>query len=234
MKHYVGLDIGLAKTAVCCLDDKGVLVFETMVVSEPSALISKLSTLRSEIEMIGLEACPLSEWLHRCLTEEGYEVFCLETRHTQRFLSTRPNKTDRTDAHGIATMMRLGHFKPVHVKSQPAQLTRAILIGRKQFMGSMIQLENTIRGLLRVQGRKLGKPHRNAFSARAYQLCEHMPEILLAIEPLLIARDAMRVQMKTLYNTLGRQARNDPVCKLFMTVPGVGPQTSHTFKGNNR
>jgi transposase len=28
------------------------------------------------------------------------------------------NKTDRSDAHGIADMMRLGHYRLVHVKSK--------------------------------------------------------------------------------------------------------------------
>jgi transposase len=41
-------------------------------------------------------------------------------RHAQRFLSSRPVKTDRNDARGIAEMMRLGHYRPVHVKSLAA------------------------------------------------------------------------------------------------------------------
>lgn len=230
MKLYIGMDIGLAKTALCAIGANGETVFETVVASEPAVIISKLSKYRESIELIGLEACPLSEWLHRNLSEDGFQVFCLETRHTQRFLSTRPNKTDRTDAHGIANMMRLGHFKPVHVKSQAAQLTRALLTGRRQFMTSILQTENTIRSLLRIQGLKVGNIHRDRFSERVYELCEDIPQLLASIEPLLKARDTMRSQMLELNRAIEKQAKSDPICKLFMTIPGVGPLTSLAFK----
>lgn len=72
------------------------------------------------IELAGIEACPLSEWLHRGLREAGIPIVCVETRHAQRFLSSRPVKTDKNDARGIAEMMRLGHYRPVHVKSPAA------------------------------------------------------------------------------------------------------------------
>ena len=232
MKLYIGLDLGIQKTAICCVDENGETVAETAVPSEPAPLLAKIAKFSDSghVGLIGLEACPLSEWLHKALSDAGYQAFCLETRHTQRFLSTRPNKTDRNDAHGIATMMRIGHFKPVHVKSQPSQLMRALLMGRRQFMTSMLQIENTIRGLLRIQGIKLGRIHRCQYSNRVRELCKEAPQMLAAIEPLLIARDEMRKQMNVLNKTLERTARNDPVCRRLMTIPGVGPLTSLAFK----
>ncbi|MCG8503706.1 MAG: IS110 family transposase [Sphingomonadales bacterium] len=230
MTFFVGLDIALKKTAVCVVDNAGDIVFEGTTLSDPDDLIAKLERWRDDIALIGLEACPLSEWLHGSLAETGYDVRCLETRHTQRFLSTRPNKTDRSDAHGIASMMRLGHYKPVHVKSRQSQLRRALLIGRKQFMAATLQIENTIRGLMRVQGLKIGAVHRNRFSERVVELCTTVPGLAPAIEPLLAARDAMREQIAALNRSLEREARADELCRLFMTIPGVGPLTSLAFK----
>jgi transposase len=230
MKLFIGLDLGVNKAAICVLDENGGTVLQTIVPSEPAQVIAKLSKLSAEIALVGLEACPLSEWMYGALRDAGYPVFCLETRHTQRFLSTRPNKTDRNDAHGIATMMRVGHFKPVHVKSREAQLVRSLLIGRRQFMSAMLQIENTIRSLMRTQGLKLGRVHRYKFSERVRELCEQEPMMMPAIEPLLAARNEMRVQVRKLDNTLERASRADPVCKLFRTIPGVGPLTALAFK----
>src|SRR5262249_16950787 len=42
-------------------------------------------------------------------------------RHMHAVLSARINKTDRNDALGIAQMMRVGLFKPVHVKTAASQ-----------------------------------------------------------------------------------------------------------------
>lgn len=230
MKLFIGLDLGLSKTAICAIDEDGSNVLQVTARSEPAEIIVKLSKLKGEITLVGLEACPLSEWIYGALQDAGFPVFCLETRHTQRFLSTRPNKTDRNDAHGIATMMRVGHFKPVHVKSRPSQFVRSLLIGRRQFMTTMLQIENTIRALLRTQGLKLGKVHRCQFSERVKELCAEEPMLLPAIEPLLAARDEMRTQMRKLNNALERASRADPICKLFQTIPGVGPLTALAFK----
>ena len=66
---------------------------------------------------IGLEAGPLSQWLFSGLAEAGLPVICIETRHTKAFLKAQVNKTDRNDARGIAQMMRVNLFRPVHVKT---------------------------------------------------------------------------------------------------------------------
>ena len=106
----------------------GKVVWEGTAISEPPSLTQALFKWRKKIKLIGIEACPLSEWLYGALIESGFTTVCIETRHTQRFLSSRPNKTDRSDARGIAEMMRLGHFKPVHVKSRQSQLVRTTLM----------------------------------------------------------------------------------------------------------
>jgi Transposase len=93
---------------------------------------------RDAIALVGIEACPLSEWLYGGLVECGFHTVCIETRHAQRFLSSRPNKTDRSDARGIADMMRLGHYRAVHVKSKASQLLRTMVIARRKFVASHV------------------------------------------------------------------------------------------------
>jgi transposase len=94
-------------------------------------MIAALAPYRKRIKFVGIEAGPLSEWLFGILTECHFNAVCIEARHAHRFLSSRPNKTDRNDARGIADMMRLGHFKAVHVKSRASQLLRTMLAARK-------------------------------------------------------------------------------------------------------
>jgi transposase len=48
-------------------------------------------------------------------------------RHTKAVLKAQINKSDRNDARGIAQMMRVNLFRPVHVKT----LRRALLNARK-------------------------------------------------------------------------------------------------------
>jgi transposase len=157
---YVGLDVSLRMTSICVVEADGSSVWEGKAESEPVPLVKMLSPWRDRIALVGIEACPLSEWLHGALVESGFQMVCIETRHAQRFLSSRPNKTDRSDARGIAEMMRLGHYRSVHVKSKASQLLRTTLIARKKFVDHMLAIEDTIRGLMKVHGLKLGAVRR--------------------------------------------------------------------------
>ena len=124
MGVFIGLDVSLNKAAVCVVDRDGVVLWQGKVPSEPGPLITRLAEWSGKIDLAGIEACPLSGWLHRGLCEAGILVVCIETRHAQRFLSPRPVKTDRNDARGLAEMMRLGHYRPAHVESPAAQSMR--------------------------------------------------------------------------------------------------------------
>jgi transposase len=129
-----------------------VVLWQGKVPSEPGPLVTRLAEWSGTIDLAGIEACPLSEWLHRGLCEAGIPVVCIEVRHAQRFLSSRPVKTDKNDARGIAEMMRLGHYRPVHVKSPAAQAMRTTLTARMQLVASQLRIEGTIRGLLKIYG----------------------------------------------------------------------------------
>src|SRR5262249_55906962 len=81
------------------------------------------------LKRIGLEAGPLSQWLFSALAEAELPVVCVETRHMQAVLKAQINKTDRNDARGIAQMMRVGLYRPVHVKTLRSQKLRMLLTG---------------------------------------------------------------------------------------------------------
>ena len=93
---------------------------------EPDALVAWFGGVGFVLERIGMEAGPLSQWLHKGMRENGLEVELLETRHVRTAFKTMPVKTDRKDARGIAQLMRMGWFRPVHCKSLPAQEMRAL------------------------------------------------------------------------------------------------------------
>jgi transposase len=83
MRHYAGIDVSLELSSVCVLDEAGKVVREAKVPSEPEALVRFLKGLGLEVERVGLEAGPLSQWLHAGLAEAGFEAVLLETRHVK-------------------------------------------------------------------------------------------------------------------------------------------------------
>lgn len=67
MRLFVGLDVSLVKTAIC-------------MASEPEELVRWAPEQDGTIAGIGLEAGPLSQWLHRGLSAAGVDVVLMETR----------------------------------------------------------------------------------------------------------------------------------------------------------
>ncbi|MGO8847823.1 MAG: IS110 family transposase, partial [Methylocella sp.] len=138
------------------VDETGKVCREVKVMSHPEDLIRALKDPAWRLERVGLEAGPLSQWLFSGLAEAGLPVVCIETRHTKAFLKAQVNKSDRNDARGIAQMMRVNLFRPVHVKTLASQKRRALLTARKLLQEKAITIENDIRGLLRNFGLKVG------------------------------------------------------------------------------
>src|SRR6266498_4129983 len=130
MQHYVGLDVSVKETSVCIVDKTGKVIREAKVATEPVAILAVLTEEELAIERIGLEAGPLSQWLYSALAEAGLPVICVETRHMKAALSAQINKSDRNDARGIAQMMRVGLYRPVHVKTMASQKRRMLLTSR--------------------------------------------------------------------------------------------------------
>ena len=150
MDYYAGIDVSLEQSSVCVVDGSGKIVREAKVASDPESLTGYFTGFGLPLVRIGLESGPLSQWIHAGLVAAGFDVVLLETRHVKAALSAMTVKTDRKDARGIAQLLRMGWFRPVHCKSASAQEVRALLVGRKLLQGK--------RGRLRERARYYSKP----------------------------------------------------------------------------
>jgi transposase len=186
MDYFAGLDVSVKETSVCIVDDPGKITREVRVASDPDALLMVLRNPTYRFKRIGLEAGPLSQWLFSALAEADLPAICVETRHMQAVLKAQINKTDRNDARGIAQMMRVGLYRPVHVKTLRSQKLRMLLTHRKLLQSKAIAIENDLRGTLRNFGLKIGMVGKAKFDARIKELVEDIPDLAELIEPLLI------------------------------------------------
>ena len=118
------------------------------------------------------------------MREAGLAVELLETRHVRDAFKAMPVKTDRKDARGIAQLMRLGWFRPVHCKSLPAQETRALLTARKLVQSKHHDVEMSLRGILRGFGLKVGRTTPRSFAARVRELVEGHADFAAVVEAL--------------------------------------------------
>jgi transposase len=229
MEQYAGLDVSLESTSVCLVEADGRVVREAKVASEPEALIAWFQAHDTPMARIGLEAGPMSQWLFAGLRAAGLAAELIETRHVRAAFRAMTVKTDRTDARGIAHLMRLGWFRPVHCKSLPAQEVRALLTARKLLQAKRHDVEMSARGILRGFGLKVGPTTPKTFPVRVRELVAGHPTLTAVAEALLAAREALQTEFRTIERRLLAQARADARVRNLMSTPGVGTLVALTF-----
>jgi transposase len=169
MTYFTGIDVSLRSVSICIVDETGAVRLEAKVAAEVEVIVAALRRFSEEIRQVGFEAGTLTQYLTYGLREAGFDVICLEARQVAATLAAMRNKTDRNDARGLAQILRTGWYRTVHVKSIESHQERALLASRKAILTKCVDLENEMRGLLKVFGVRL--PARRMHHA----LC-HVPE----------------------------------------------------------
>ena len=229
MNYYAGIDVSLECSSVCIVDATGKIVRESRVASEPEALIGWFASSGLNLARIGLEAGPLSQWLHAAMREADLAVELLETRHVRDAFKAMPVKSDRNDARGIAQLMRLGWFRPVHCKSVGAQETRAVLTARKLVQSKLRDVENSLRGILRGFGLKVGSTTPKRFAGRIRDLVRGQPTLEAIATSLLAVHEVLLREFNGFERRVRTMARSDARARLLMSTPAVGPIISLTY-----
>jgi transposase len=231
MTYYTGIDVSLRSVSICIVDDKGEVCLEAKVAAEIDAIVDRLRQFSSDVKTVGFEAGALTQYLTYGLQAAGFEVICLEARQVSVTLAAMRNKTDRNDARGLAQILRTGWYSRVHVKSLHSHQVRALLASRKAILKKCVDLENELRGLLKVFGIRLpSRVGHGAFDAELRDRVSSDEMLACALVPMLDARTVLYKTYLKLDNAVRGLVRIDPVCRRLMSIPGVGPVTALTFK----
>jgi transposase len=171
----------------------------------------------------------MTPWLVHELRGRGLNVVCLDARHASAALKMQMNKTDQNDAEGLAQIMRTGWYRSVHVKSLDAHRTRALLGARAQLVGMTTRLSNHIRGVLKTFGMLPGAMRGVPFDRRVEALLAEHDDVAAILRPMLTAWRQLREQIAVFDKAVRTLAKNDPTCRLLMSVPGIGVVTVLAF-----
>lgn len=230
MNAYVGLDVSQKNTAICIVDQNGTKLCQSMVRTCPLTICEFLVTGGFDKAKIGMETGPLAVWLYHSLRDRGLDIDCIHARHVHAALSMQLNKTDQNDAFGIARLVQSGWYRPTHVKSLDCHQIRLTLTAREKLVRIKVTLVNQIRGLLKTFGVVLPMG-RNSVFERA--VLDASPSIT-AVKPVVLMliqtwRDVSK-QIRELDKQLASYAKNDSVCTILKSIPGVGTLTAVSFK----
>ena len=230
MTEYVGFDVSKEETAFCVKDAEGKILARGKVVTDPRVLFEALKEHCLCPGRIVMETGTLSGWLARSLRKLRIAVAVIYARQAHAVMRLQHNKTDANDAELLAEIARTGFCRPVAVKRETAQKDRVLLKARAHVMRQRRDTENTIRGLLASLGLRFPRGSSN-LAGRVRAALEDHPELCPAIEPLLSVVAALKTEIERLDKATRAEVKDDPSCRLLMTVPGVGPVTALAFVG---
>lgn len=229
MDCFAGMDVGVDETAICVVNEAGKVMMTTAVATDPDTIVRALAPYRRQLKRVGHEAGALAPWLHPALSELGLPVVCLEARHARAAMSAQRNKTDATDALGLAHIVRTGWYRAAHIKTEACYRLRLLLIQRRNLKRKFLDLENSIRHSLKSFGIRLSRTGRRDFdqSVRDAVASDQLSSGLM--DCMLRARAALWAEYVKLHKLVLQIVARDELCRRYLEIPGVGPVTALTF-----
>ncbi len=234
---WAGLDLGLRETHVCLTDETGATIHEETCETSAPAIAAAVSLVGKErIGLIAAEAGS-ETYVIRKLKEDGLPMAIFEARKASKFLALRRNKTDASDARGLADLARLGRqtVSRVHLKSLQCERLRTQLVMRHKLVRIRVSTENAIRGRLAFYGLSLKRQssadllRERVTSELARLRTSEDIDLEDDLTPLLDVCEILRKYVRALDRRLEKAAKSHPVCRRLMDVPGVGPICSLSF-----
>ncbi len=233
VKQYAGLDVSLKEISICVIDGDGRIIGRGSTSSDPAAVAAFFAEKELCPERIVHESGQLSIWLQRGLTRLSLPAICIDARRAHKALSARLNKSDASDAEGLAQLARTGWFTKVHIRSQNADRLRTLLSARERLISLRKDLEGHVRGVLKTFGIRMAGVNkgrlRQGFRDQLAAAGETDPVLAVIADGFIVAHETLCAAAGALEKDLRAIARESALCRRLMTIPGVGPIVALNF-----
>jgi transposase len=104
-----------------------------------------------------------------------------------------------------------------------------MLTTRKLVQSKLRDVENSLRGILRGFGLKVGKTTEREFAGRIEELVSGHPRLEVIAQALLAVRAVLRKEFAAFEKQARKMARTDARTRLLMSTPAVGPIVALTY-----
>jgi transposase len=178
--------------------------------------------------LVALEACGTSHYWGRALRAMGHEVRLIPAAYVKPFV--KRNKTDARDAAAICVAARRPDMRPVAIKSEEQQASRALERSRELLIKQRTQLMNSLRAMLAEFGVVAAQGGRGFAELTARLRCENpgLPETLVAALRLVAAQlDNLTPAIEAMEDRIKTIAKADQTMRRLSAIPGVGFITAH-------
>jgi transposase len=228
----LALDLGKFNT-MCCFFDTETRTPRFLNALTDREYLKKVFQSRS-IDLVVMEACGPSGWIHDLAVELGLKTLVCSTNEDAWKWSNVKRKTDRDDALKLARMASMNELKAVHMPSPAHREFRSLVKYRKTLDYRINKIKCTIRawfvnhGIGIERGEAAWHSGWDQIIQFRKPLAECSPEEFWRGEldmelTQLIALTQHLEQVELRLNQIGK---HDPRIARIQTIPGVGPRTA--------
>lgn len=223
--EHVAIDLGGRESQICVRSSDGVILKETRCRTRD---LANFLRLRPPSRVV-VETCAESFHVADAALALGHEVRVVPATLVPALgVGSRKTKNDKRDSRILSEVSCRIDLPSVHIPSTQSRDRKTRLSMHDVLVGSRTMMVNAVRGWLRTQVLRLPAGATETFPKRVRTLLEETT-IPSAIDRVLATLDELNKQIAEDERELAREAKNDPTCRLLMTMPGVGPMTSLAF-----
>jgi transposase len=223
--YYTGIDLHKKTSFITTIDESGKVVFRRNFQNKEEHILEYFVSLDGPTKIV-IEAMCSWHWLYDLLRAHNFNVVISNPLKTKAIASAKI-KNDKVDSHMLAQLLRADLIATVYVCSLKTRKLKELLRHRQRLVHDATRMKNRIHMLLMKNN--ISIPVSDLFGSKGMK---YLKDIDLPIYH--------RSQLKsylTLYNCLAEQiqpltkriyhmADKDPMAKLLMTIPGIGPLTA--------
>lgn len=220
--YYTGIDLHKKTSFITTIDEKGRIVAKGNFQNVEGAILKYFVDLAEETKIV-IESMASWYWLYDLLTGNGFSVVISNPLKTKAVACAKI-KHDKVDSHMLAQLLSSDLVSLVHVSTLKTRKLKELLRHRHRLVRDITRMKNRIHILLMKNNYQV--PFSDLFGLQGLT---YLRQIALPdyhrrqLETYLRLYERLRKEVEPLTAAIHHLAQQDPMARLLMTIPGIGP-----------